>query len=509
MRFMTEQRSVFLAFDLGASNGRAVLGRLDDKGLSIEEVHRFSNGGVRLNDGLHWDVLRLWQEVKAGIRRAGERADGELVSLGIDTWGVDFALLDADDRLIGNPYHYRDARTDGMMEAAFEIVAQAEIYERTGIQFLQLNTLYQLLAMVRAQSPQLEIAETLLTMPDLFNFWLTGRKASEFTIATTTQCYDPRAGNWAYGMLEALEIPQHLFQQIVPPGTVLGPLRAEIVGETRTAPLQVVAPGTHDTASAVAAIPVTDDSEFIYISSGTWSLMGVETDEPIINAESLAAGLTNEGGVGGMFRFLKNIAGLWLIQECRRSWAQQGEPYSYEELTAMAAEAPAFGPLIDPDHPMFLAPEDMPTAIRSFCERTEQPVPESKGAVIRCALESLAMAYREVALRLDRLVGRRLTTIHVIGGGSQNRFLNQLTADATGRDVFAGPVEATAIGNVLVQAMALGYIESLQAGRALVRRSFDVTGYQPRAAQAEAWDAAYERYYELLGRLRRDIGSTD
>ncbi len=498
---MTDGRPVFLAFDLGASSGRAVLGQLADERLTIEEIHRFPNGGVRLNHGLHWDVLRLWHEVKAGIRRAVERADGELVSLGVDTWGVDFALLDADDCLIGNPYHYRDARTDGMMGAAFEVMPQAEIYERTGIQFLQLNTLYQLLAMVRARSPQLEIAETLLTMPDLFNVWLTGRKASEFTIATTTQCYDPRAKAWATGMLEALGIPTHLFQEIVAPGTVLGLLRAEIVDETGVPPLRVVAPATHDTASAVAAIPVTGDSEFIYISSGTWSLMGVEIDRPIINAESLAAGLTNEGGVGGTFRFLKNIAGLWLIQECRRSWAKQGELYSYEELTAMAAEAPAFGPLILVDHPTFLAPEDMPTAIRSFCERTGQPVPETKGAVIRCALESLALAYREVALRLDSLVGHRLPMIHVIGGGSQNQFLNQLTADATGRDVFAGPVEATAIGNLLVQAMALGYIASLDAGRALVRRSFDVTRYHPRAVQTEAWDAAYERYHELLGHL--------
>lgn len=506
---MTEQRSVFLAFDLGASNGRAVLGRLDDKGLSIEEVHRFSNGGVRLNDGLHWDVLRLWQEVKTGIRRAVERAAGELVSLGVDTWGVDFGLLDAADHLIGNPYHYRDARTDGMMGAAFEVVSQSEIYERTGIQFLQFNTLYQLLAMVRAQSPQLEIAETLLTMPDLFNFWLTGRKVSEFTIATTTQCYDPRAKTWATEMLEALEIPPHLFQELVPPGTVLGPLRAEIVDETDAPPLQVVAPGTHDTASAVAAVPVEDSDDVIYISSGTWSVMGVEIDQSIINAESLEAGLTNEGGVGGTFRFLTNITGLWLIQECRRAWAQQGDAYTYDDLTAMAAEAPASGPLIVPDHPTFLAPEDMPAAICSFCERTGQPVPETKGAVVRCALESLAMAYRDVAERLDSLVGHRLSTIHIVGGGSQNRLLNQFTADATGRDVFAGPVEATAIGNVLVQAMALGYIDSLDAGRALVRRSFDVTGYQPRAAQAEAWDAAYERYYELLGRLRRDIGSTD
>ncbi len=506
---MTDRRPVFLAFDLGASSGRAMLGRLSDERLTIKEVHRFANGGVRLNDGLHWDVLHLWREVKAGIRLAAQQAGDALLSLGVDTWGIDFGLLDSSDALIGNPYHYRDARTDGMMEAAFERVPQDEIYEGTGIQFIQINTLYQLLAMVQAQSPQLDIAETLLTMPDLFNFWLTGRKVSEFTIATTTQCYDPRAGDWATGMLDALDIPTRLFQAIVAPGTVLGPLRAEIVDETGAPPLQVVAPAAHDTASAVAAMPVTGDEDVIYISSGTWSLMGVEIDKPIINAESLEAGLTNEGGVGGTFRFLKNITGLWLVQECRRAWAQQGDAYTYDDLTAMAAEAPAFGPLIVVDDPTFLAPEDMPATIRAFCEQTGQPVPETRGEIVRCALESLAMAYRDVAARLDHLVGHRLSTIHVIGGGSQNALLNQLTADATGRDVLAGPVEATAIGNVLVQAMALGYIESLEVGRALVRRSFDVTAYHPRAAQTEAWDAAYERYEALPAYTRHSLGSTD
>ncbi|MGC9400329.1 MAG: rhamnulokinase [Anaerolineae bacterium] len=496
----------FLAFDLGASSGRAMLGRLEDDRLTIEEIHRFANGGVRLNDGLHWDVLRLWGEVKQGIRLASLRAGDALRSLGLDTWGVDFGLLDAHDALVGNPYHYRDARTDGMMEAAFERVPQAEIYARTGVQFLQLNTLYQLLAMAQARSPQLEIAETLLTIPDLFNFWLTGRKVSEFTIATTTQCYDPRAEDWATELLEALDIPPRLFQEIVAPGTVLGTLRDEVTAETGAPALRVVAPGTHDTASAVAALPVTDDEDVIYISSGTWSLMGVEVGCPIINAESLEAGLTNEGGVGGTFRFLKNVTGLWLIQECRRVWAQQGDTYSYEELTAMAEAAPPFGPLIIPDDPMFLAPQKMPAAIRAFCARTGQRVPQSRGAVIRCALESLALAYRALAERLDALLGRHLATIHVIGGGAQNRLLNQLTADATGRDVLTGPVEATALGNVLVQAMALGYLDSLAAGRALVRRSFDVSGYAPRAARAQAWDAAYERYDTL--RRRSKSGST-
>jgi rhamnulokinase len=506
---MTDRPPRFLAFDLGASSGRAMLGRLEADHLTLKEVHRFPNGGVRLNDGLHWDILRLWREIEEGIRLAAQRAGEGLVSLGLDTWGVDFGLLDAHDALIGNPYHYRDARTDGMMEAVFAKVPRAEIYEHTGIQFIQLNTLYQLFAMVQAQAPQLEIAETLLTMPDLFNFWLTGRKVSEFTIATTTQCYDPRAERWAEEMLKALGIPTHLFQEVVAPGTVLGPLRAEVADETGAPPLRVVAPATHDTASAVAAIPLTDGDEVIYVSSGTWSLMGVEIAQPILTLESLAAGLTNEGGVGGTFRFLKNITGLWLVQACRRAWAREGASYSYDDLTAMAADAPAFGPLIVPDHPSFLAPRDMPAAIRTFCERTGQPVPGTRGEILRCALESLALAYRRVAEQLDHLVGRHLPVIHVIGGGSQNRLLNQFTADATRRDVVAGPVEATAIGNVLVQAIALGYVDDLEAARAVVRRSFEVMDYHPRAAQTGAWDAAYERYRGLLDALDQDLRSTD
>ena len=502
------QNSSFLAFDLGAESGRAVVGHLDGDGLRLEEVHRFPNGPVRVLDSLHWDVLRLWSEIKQGLALAAKAYGEGLASVGLDTWGVDFGLLAADDTLLGNPYHYRDSRTDGMMDEAFRLVPRAEIFERTGIQFMQLNSLYQLLAMAKAGAPALAAAETFLNMPDLFNFWLSGRKANEFTIATTSQCYDPRAGDWARDMLEALGIPSHIFGQpgtdIVPPGTVLGRLRPSVAEETGCRPMPVVAPATHDTGSAVAAVPAAGD-DYIYLSSGTWSLMGVEVTEPVITEKSLAYNFTNEGGVAGTFRLLKNIMGLWLVQECRREWTRDGQRYSYDDLTRMAAEAPAFGPrqpgavgLLDPGDGRFLPPGDMPGRIQAFCRETGQTVPETKGAIVRCALESLALEYRWVAERLEELVGRPLPTVHVIGGGSQNRLLNQFTADATGRTVVAGPVEATAIGNVLVQALALGQVASLAEGRDLVRRSFEVTFFEPQ--ETAGWDEAYQVYLGLTGR---------
>lgn len=486
--------SKFLAFDLGAESGRAVVGHLDRERLRLEEIHRFPNGPVQVLDSLHWDVLRLWSEIKHGLGLAAKKYGDGLVSIGLDTWGVDFGLLAADDTLLGNPYHYRDSRTDGMMETAFEIVPRAEIYEQTGIQFMQLNSLYQLLAMSRAKSPALAEAQTFLNMPDLFNFWLSGRKASEFSIATTSQCYDPRAGDWARDMLERLGIPSHIFGEIVPPGTVLGDLRASVCEETGSPAIPVVASAGHDTAAAVAAVPATS-TDYIYLSSGTWSLMGVELAEPIITAQSLAYDLTNEGGVDGTFRFLKNIMGLWLVQECRREWARAGDSYRYEDLTRMAAQAPASGPLVSLADNRFLPPGDMPGRIRTYCRETGQTVPETQGQTVRCALESLALEYRWVAERLAEIVGHPLPTLHIFGGGSLNKLLNQFAADATGRTVVAGPVEATAIGNVLVQAIALGHLADLAEARALVRRSFEVETYEPR--DTAAWDEAYARYLKL------------
>ena len=499
----------FLAFDLGAESGRAVLGQFDGERLRLSEVHRFPNGPVRLPDGggtgyrLHWDVLRLWTEIKRGLALAVQEHGADLTGVGLDTWGVDFGLLDRDGALVSNPYHYRDSRTDGMLDEAFRRVPRAEIFEQTGIQFMQLNSLYQLLAMVVGRSPALDIAETFLTMPDLFNYWLTGRKVCEFSIATTTQCYDPRQGDWARPLLEKMDIPTRIFPEIVPPGTVLGELLPSVAEEVGLSGLPVIAPACHDTGCAVAAVPAegpvlsaAEGSDFVYISSGTWSLMGAELPEPVINEQSLAFDFTNEGGVGGTFRFLKNITGLWLVQECRRTWARQDEEFSYDDLTQMAAQAAPLQSVVDPDYPEFLKPGDMPARIRTFCQKTDQRVPHNKGAIVRCVLESLALKYRWVLERLEEILGRRLAPIHIVGGGTQNRLLNQFAADATGRQVITGPIEATAAGNVIMQAMALGHIGSLEEGRRIVRHSFDVATYEPTGG-AE-WDEAYTRFLAVM-----------
>ncbi|MEW6403801.1 MAG: rhamnulokinase family protein [Chloroflexota bacterium] len=485
--------SSLLAIDLGAESGRAILGRIDER-LTLDEIHRFPNGPVRAGDHIHWDVLRLWAEIQYSLRIASETTAGSLAGIGLDTWGVDFGLLDCADRLIGNPYHYRDARTNGMIGAACQIVPREEIYNQTGIQFMQLNTLFQLFAMRRENDPALQSAKTLLTMPDLFNFWLTGSKAGELTISTTTQCYNPREKCWAFELLTALDIPRSIFQPIVQPGTVLDCLRTSIAEDASCERIPVIAVGSHDTASAVAAVPA-EESDFIYISSGTWSLMGIESDRPIINADSLHSDLTNEGGVCGANLFLKNIMGMWLLQESRRQWMKAGRNYSYEELTNLASKARALQSLVAVSDNRFLAPANMVECVQSFCRETGQTVPQTEAEIVRCILESLALEYRWGTEKLRELSGRALPVIHIIGGGSRNQLLNQFTADATGCEVIAGPVEATAIGNILVQAISLGQLTSLAEGRALVRHSFDVTTYQPH--HRSPWDEAYTRYLAL------------
>ena len=485
----------FLAFDLGAESGRAILGQLAEERLRLSEVYRFPNVPVRLPDGLHWDVLRLWSEIKESLRLVAHEHAADLAGVGLDTWGVDFALLDRDGALLANPHHYRDSRTDGILTEAFRRLPRQEIFEQTGIQFMPINSLYQLLAMVVQHSPLLDVAHTFLTMPDLFNYWLTGRQVSEFSIATTTQCYDPRRGDWARPLLERFGIPTHIFPPIVPSGTVLGPLLPAVAEEVGLGRLPIIAPACHDTASAVAAVPA--EGEVVYISSGTWSLLGTELPEPIINEQSLAFDFTNEGGVGGTFRFLKNITGLWLVQECRRTWALQGQEFSYDELTQMAAQAAPLQSIVDPDAAEFAKHGDMPARLRTFCQRTGQPVPQSPGEVVRCALESLALKYRWVLERLETILGRRLETIHIVGGGAQNRLLCQFTADATGCRVVAGPVEATAIGNIIVQAMALGYVASLAEGRRIVRDSCALATYEPLSSPG--WEEAYGRLASLMG----------
>ena len=486
----------FLALDLGAESGRAVVGRFDGRSLELTEIHRFPNGPVLVNGHLHWDALRLLSEIKRGIQEAVHRYGSDVVSIGLDTWGVDFGLLDVQGNVLGNPYHYRDSRTDGMMDQVFARVPRQEVFEQTGIQFMQLNSLYQLFAMRLNHDPILDIADTFLTMPDLFNYWLTGCKVSEFSIATTTQCYDPRARDWANKLLDALDLPTSMFGPIVPPGTSLGNLRSDLSSELGIAPIPVIAPACHDTGSAVAAVPARG-RRYAYISSGTWSLMGVEVDEPVITPQSLAYTFTHEGGVCDTFRLLKNIMGLWLVQECRREWARAGESYEYADLTEMAAQAPAFGPIVDVDDHRFLGLGDMPDKIRAYCEETGQSIPESKGEILRCALESLALRYRWVLTKLEEMMGQGIETVHIIGGGMQNELLCQLAADAMQRPVVAGPIEATAMGNILMQALALGYVRSLDEAREVVRNSFQVKTYEP--GQGAPWDGAYGRYLDLLG----------
>lgn len=485
----------YLAIDLGAESGRAIVGRIEGGHLSLKEVHRFPNVAVHLPDGLHWDTLRLWTDIKQGIAAAVQETDGKLESVGIDTWGVDFGLLDRDDVLIGNPYQYRDSRTDGMFEEAFKRVSRAEIFDQTGIQFLTLNSLYQLLSMVISNSPALEIAQTFLPMPDLFNFWLTGRKVSEFSIATTTQCYDSRKENWAWPMLEEMGIPTHIFPEVVPSGAILGPLRPDLAEEVGTTDLLVIAPACHDTGSAVAGAPA-ETPDFAWVSSGTWSIMGAELPAPIVNSQSLAFNVTNEGGFGHTSRFCRNIMGLWLVQECRRTWARQGEELSYQEITEMAAQAAPLRSIIDPDQEDFFKPGDMPARIQAFCQRTGQPIPQSKGEIVRCALESLALKYRWVLERVEEILGRQLEPIHIVGGGTQNRLLSQFAADAIGRQVITGPIEATAAGNIIVQAIALDHVASLSAGREIVRNSFEVLKFQP--INRKGWDKAYDKLLDMV-----------
>ncbi|MBM3280539.1 MAG: rhamnulokinase [Candidatus Handelsmanbacteria bacterium] len=481
-----------LAFDLGAESGRAMLGLFDGARLELGEVHRFANGPVPVFEHLYWDPLRLFAEMQQGLGLAA--GQGKIDAIGIDTWGVDFALLGKGDVLLENPRNYRDPRTEGMLEAAFALVPREEIFARTGVQFMQINTLYQLLAMRRQQASALEAAQCFLLMADLFNFFLTGEKVCEFSNATTTQCYDPCQGRWATELLEKLGLPTAMLPRIVPPGTPLGPLLPALAQRTGAGPVPVIAPATHDTGSAVAAIP-TSTRDFAYISSGTWSLMGAELEEPLVSETALAHNFTNEGGVGRTFRFLKNIMGLWLVQECRRTWERQGRAYSYAELAAKAAQAPAFVALIDPDHGTFLAPGDMPQRIRAFCQQSGQAPPADEGSMIRTVLESLVLRYLQVLEGLEEILGRRLGCIHIVGGGIQNQLLCQFTADATGRPVIAGPLEATAIGNLMVQAMGLGEVGSLAQARQVVARSFDPLQYQPRARGG--WVDAYARFKAL------------
>ena len=483
-----------LAFDIGAESGRAVLGRLEGGRLSVHETRRFPNTPRSLSGHIHWNIYAIFDEMKEAMRETAAAIGERPASIGVDTWGVDFGLLAKDGTLLGLPFCYRDHRNAGAMEDYFKLVPREALYEATGIQFMPFNTLFQVYAMVRDRSPLLDAAADLLFMPDLFNYLLTGKRAAEFTIASTSQMLDPRTKTWIPGLFQAMGLSKRILQDIVDPGTVLGPLTEEAAGATGFRDVPVVATAGHDTAAAVAAVPA-EGEDWAYISSGTWSLVGVETRSPIITPRSLAANFTNEGGVGGTVRFLKNVTGLWLIQGCRKAWAADSVA-TYEELARAAADAPPFAALVDPDDPAFLNPPDMPEALAAYWRKTRQEPPASRAAIVRSLLESLALKYRLVIDELGRIIERPIRKIHVIGGGSRNGLLCQLTADATGLPVVAGPAEATAIGNILVQAMALGRLSSPAGIRAIIRDSFELRTYEP--AGTAAWDRAKARFLEIL-----------
>lgn len=472
----------YLALDLGAESGRAMLCRLADGKLELSEVHRFANLPVQLPTGLYWDTLRLFHEICEGIR-CGAKATDELDGVAVDTWGVDFGLIGENGELLQNPRHYRDARTNGMQEEVFRRVPRAEVFRQTGIQFMAINSLYQLYAMQRDSPEVLESASKLLFMPDLFNYFLTGTCACERTIASTSQFYDPSKKAFATELLGKLGISCACFPALIDPGVELGPLLPYVSDRCGLRDdVTVHTTGSHDTASAVAAVPATDGENWCYISSGTWSLMGVELREPVINDAALAANFTNEVGVDGTIRLLKNIPGLWVLQECRRAWAKEGQEYSYAELMERAAAARPSGAILDLDQ--FVSPGNHPQRICEYCKRTGQEIPSDPGSMTRVILESLTARYREVVGTLESLTGRHFDVIHVVGGGSQNRLLNQLAADATGRRLVAGPTEATAMGNALTQAMGEGDIGSIEELRAVVRQSCRLEEFRPRSSSA-------------------------
>ncbi len=498
---MNEQR--YIACDLGAESGRVILGTLQDGRLTLEEMHRFPNGPVLIGGSMRWDVSRIFGELKIGLARAAAhlKATGgaAVSSLSVDSWGVDYVLMRS-GLAVTRPYHYRDPRTEAAYAAVRETGLGDKIFSETGIQFMPINTLYQLLAHRQQEPKHLAEADQFLLIADYFNALFSGVGVAERSLASTTQIYNPVTRQWSAELLSRFGLPDTLFPPLVDSGTVLGPLSSEIAEETGLHGVEVLATCSHDTAAAVAAVPVekksAEDRDWAYLSSGTWSLLGVELPRPLINADAQAA-FTNEIGYGGTVRFLKNIAGLWIVQECRRAWLAEGQDFSYDALTQMAADAPPFRSLIRPDDARFLAPGDMPAKVRDFCRQTGQAIPETPGQIIRCALESLALSYRETLEQAGTLTGRtlRLRRLHIVGGGSQNALLNQFAADATGKTVLAGPAEATAIGNLLLQAVTLGHLGSLADLRQTVRASFPVQTFEPR--DADAWEEPYARFRHL------------
>ena len=480
------------AVDLGASGGKVMLGSYDGAKVALQEIYRFPNGPLQAGKAIYWDVPRLFAEVKKGLALAGRAAD--LDSIGLDAWGNDFCLLEKDGRLLENPRSYRDPRTDGVMQKAFAEMSRDNIYRLTGVQFMQHNTLYQLYSMVLAGSPLLKSAATYLMTADLFNYWLCGQKLCEFTNATTTQFFDPFKGDWCLPILEAFHIPVQIMPPIVPPAARLGVLERRLRDELGLPAVPIMAVGTHDTASAVSAVPALDDS-YAFLSSGTWSLLGAEVKEPLISREGMDHNFSCYGGVGGAWLVWKNIQALWLLQECLRTWETGGQPYSIEHILDLAEKARPFGPLIDVDDRLFLTPGDLASRIVEYCRHTGQDVPAGPGEIVRCILESLAVKYRLTFANLQLVLGRKLSRIHIIGGGSRNSLLNRFTAGAAGVPVVAGPAEATSLGNVMAQLVAQGELGKPSEVRAVVRRSFDTVTYLP--GDGAGWDEACGRFGAL------------
>jgi rhamnulokinase len=485
----------FVAVDLGASSGRLVAGKWDGRRFSLEELHRFANGAVGVRGSLYWDAVRIWQEIQNGLMKYRARYGDTPAGIAVDAWGVDFGLLDRRGRLLENPTCYRDARTNGIPPRVFANISEAEIFAGTGVQTMQINTLFQLYSMVLAEDPKLECAETLLMIPDLFSYWLGGEKAVEYTEATTSQMYTLGAQDWAREMLRGLRIPERILPRVVAPGTVLGEVGRDVLdgcGFEKTFP--VIAVASHDTASAVASIPNLDEGS-AFISSGTWSLMGVELDAPVTSEQARKLGFTNEGGCGGKTLLMRNMTGLWILQECQRQWEREGRGCGWDELIAAAKAAAPFRSVIYPNAAEFAAPGNMPEVMRAHSKASGQPVPDTVGAIARCCFESLSLAYWSALEALRALTGREIGTIRIVGGGCLNSFLSQMTADACGCNVVSGPAEASALGNVMLQAVAVGELEGIAAGRAAIGESLELVEYAPR--RSDGWAEAQARYRRI------------
>lgn len=481
----------YIAVDLGAESGRVMLGSVSVDRIVLEEIHRFGNGPIKEERSLRWDFNKLLSEIKTGIGMAGKSARAQIWGIGIDSWGVDFGLLDADGELIENPYHYRDSQTNGMMSKAFKLMSKRDIYENTGIQFMQLNSLYQLLAMRLNNSIALAKATNLVFIADLFSYFLCGKIFGEYSLASTSQFMDMKTSQWSKEILDKLSLPIEIMPKIIQPGSVVGQLTSEIGKELDCGTVPVIAVGSHDTASAVAAVPASNDTNWAYLSSGTWSLMGVEVPKAIINDKTYKYEFTNEGGVENTIRLLKNIMGLWLTQECRRQWQREGTKLSYAELTAMAEKVEPFSRHIDVDYNGFLAPGDMPKRINEYLKETGQKPINDKGQITRAILENLALKYRSIMEAVEDVAEHRIDVLHIVGGGIQNELLCQFTANALGKKVITGPIEATASGNILMQAIATGQINTIAEARQIVRNSFELKEYEPQDTQL--WQKQYEK----------------